>query len=463
MKTKSILVYSSYISCCLFALIANADVIGTNNLLEGNNQVFSADADTEKNYIPYQDDDVDDNELQTQVKANSIDINDGLFSKNNALMSSINTKWSTKSKSPTASTKQKNRVVSNEVGVAVGEDIPQETETIIVGDSVMNSVSEEPTTVEPEEFVEEVEIDVSPPVSQYPATTKQLVETDVSAPNTEEIFIKPAVPLAASKEAVQEVNGVNDFYPNDDYVVEDIYSEESIKKDIENIAKSIVKDYLNNPVVTPHITGFTNVEMCSTQTVTQNQTSIVNVTKTVTITPRETPAIFDNETSTVELATPTTIQLRPKIPIGLSEFNKSINRLVEDFDEINTHKKKNSLDVSSKADSLPMDLEALLSSQSLDQSDSLKTTKNEKSGIFGWMTNVKKIFANKNEGSKAREPAVKKKEEITNYFGKRSSLFNPDDVDGKEYTNNDYTLQNYNRYNSMMGAVIAVLAVVLFV
>ncbi|KAL6936988.1 hypothetical protein ACO0OL_001543 [Hanseniaspora opuntiae] len=403
-------------------------------------QFFSADYDEEANVL-VSSDVADDIELQSQIQANNI--NNMLFDKNQAIKSS-STKWNAKLRVESKLTNQKidNNKIESANNVQDQNDL-YDLNNIFVGDSITNLVEKEP-------IVLNTDIIFNSPTNEFSSPEINNASSVRTTTSTFTAFFSILI------------KQVQSTYDDEEILIDDMYYEEELQHSIENIAKKVINDYLQNPLVTPHITTFENA--CSTKTITQNITTTLNVTHTLTanlsnsIISSTSTFTASDVFSTLEKSVVQPIQLKPKIPINLTEFNRSISKDVKDFDHVNTLNSKNLEASSSRANSLPVNLEDLLSSRPVEQSEEIKV---KKTGVSGWIHDVKSFFSKKHDDNKYKLSEVNKKDNFVNYFGKRSLILGEEDLN--EYTNNDYTLQIYNRYNSMMGAVVAVLAVVLFV
>lgn len=457
MILTNLLIYSYYSLFLTFALITKAQGF-PNNLLENNNQVFSAD-DNEETNVLISDDAANDSELQNQIQANNI--NNMLFDKNQAIKAS-NTKSNAKSRVESTLTNQKldNSRIEFKNNAQAQNDLP-ELNNIFVGDSITNLVETEPIVLNNATiFSSHNDKFLSSKINNSSSfkTATSTFTTRVLSSNYIKENSKSTSPT--SSENVEQTS--QSTYENEEILIDDMYYEEELHQSIEDIAKKVINDYLLNPLVTPHITPPENA--CSTKTIIQNITTTLNVTHTLTaklsenITSSALLLKTSDVFSTFEKSLMQSIQLKPKIPINLTEFNRSISKDVKDFDHVNTLNSKSLEYSSSKANLLPVNLEDLLSSKPDEESEEIK---DKKTGVSGWIHDVKSFFSKKHDGNKYKLSNINNKESFVSYFGKRSLILGEEDLN--EYTNNDYTLQIYNRYNSMLGAVVAVLAVVLFV
>lgn len=459
MISNNILVYSYYSFFLTFTLITQAEVLPS-NMLEDNNNFFLADYNEEANSL-INSDVADDSELKSQIESTNGNINNILFNKNQAIKSSER-KWNSKSRVESKLTNQKidNSRYESVSNVQEQGNLPN-LNNAFIGDSITNLVEEKP-------IVQSSDIITYSYTNEYPSlnidfssNVKTITPTFTTKFSSNE-YIKDNFhsTSSTSTEGIDKTN--QSVYEKEEIMFDDMYYEEDLQQSIEDIAKKVINDYLLNPLVTPHITAFENV--CSTKTITQNITKTFNVTHTLAANLSDSLAITTSTFTTsdvfntFEKSVMEPIQLKPKIPINLTEFNKSISKDVKDFDHVNTLESKSLKNFSSKTNLLPVNLEDLLSTRPVVQNEEIK---DKKTGVSGWIHDVKNFFSKKNHGNKYKQSELNKKDDLKNYFGKRSLILGEEDLN--EYTNNDYTLQIYNRYNSMMGAVVAVLAVVLFV
>ena len=456
MILNNILKYFYYSLFLTFFLITKAQGLPS-NLLENNDQFFSADYNEEANVL-VNSDVADDTELQSQIQANNI--NNILFDKNQAIKSS-STKWNAKSRVESKLTNQKidNNKIESANNVQDQNDL-YDLNNIFVGDSITNLVEKEPIVLNTDIIFNSPTNEFSSPEINKASSVRTTTSTFTAFSSN--VYIKEDFKSTSLTFSESIDKASQSTYDDEEILIDDMYYEEELQHSIENIAKKVINDYLQNPLVTPHITTFENA--CSTKTITQNITMTLNVTHTLTanlsdsIISSTSTFTASDVFSTLEKSVVQPIQLKPKIPINLTEFNRSISKDVKDFDHVNTLNSENLKASSSRANSLPVNLEDLLSSRPVEQSEEIKV---KKTGVSGWIHDVKSFFSKKHDDNKYKLSEVNKKDNFVNYFGKRSLILGEEDLN--EYTNNDYTLQIYNRYNSMMGAVVAVLAVVLFV
>jgi hypothetical protein len=456
MISNNILKYFYYSLFLTFFLITKAQGLPS-NLLENNDEFFSADYDEEA-HVLVSSDVADDIELQSQIQASNI--NNMLFDKNQAIKSS-NTKWNAKSRVESKLTNQKidNNKIESANNVQDQNDL-YDLNNIFFGDSITNLVEKEPIVLNTDIIFNSPTNEFSSPEINNASSVRTTTSTFTAFFSS--VYIKEDFTSTSLTFSESIDKAIQSTYDDEEILIDDMYYEEELQHSIENIAKKVINDYLQNPLVTPHITTFENA--CSTKTITQNITTTLKVTHTLTanlsdsIISSTSTFTASDVFSTLEKSVVQPIQLKPKIPINLTEFNRSISKDVKDFDHVNTLNSKNLEASSSRANSLPVNLEDLLSSRPVEQSEEIKV---KKTGVSGWIHDVKSFFSKKHDDNKYKLSEVNKKDNFVNYFGKRSLILGEEDLN--EYTNNDYTLQIYNRYNSMMGAVVAVLAVVLFV
>lgn len=456
MISNNILIYSYFSFLLTFTLVTKAQSLQSNSL-EGNDQLVLADI-KENAHILINDDVADDNEIQSQIQSNNI--NNMLFGKNQAIKSS-NTKWMTKPRIESKLTNQKfdSKIIESKVNFQDPNNLP-ELNKIFVGDSITKSVVKEPIVLSSDFNFgnSSEELSILEKNSTSNVRTATLASTLRFSSNN---YVKENF-KSTSATSAEIIHTNKPMYDDEEFLIDNIYYEEELQQSIENIAKKVMNDYLLSSLVTYHITSSENA--CSTKTIIQNITTTFNVTHTLTtslydsIASTNTTFTNSNVFSTFEEFAMEPIQLDSKIPLNLTEFNRSISKDVKDFDHVNTMNFKISQASSSKANLLPVNLEDLLSSSPAEPFEEIK---DKKTGVSGWMHDVKSFFSRKPDGKKYKLSAANKKETFVNYFGKRSLILGEEDLN--EYTNNDHTLQIYNRYNSMMGAVVAVLAVVLLV
>ena len=466
MKTIAAPAYSQYIICILLASILKANILNTETFVKKNNNEILANTSIEEDYILYSNDDIYDNDLLPQMDVNNFEMKSEFSNENseptNFLESELTKKFDNLSSSE-EQTIDNFSLVENTLASHVN---PLDIDITFVGDSITNTLIETPTTLNDNNFLEEKHVDIQKSSLIILTENNSLLKTPTPTEDIDDFFQKDTIFDESNTSQVSTILQLKKEKSTKDYntLDKEIYSEKILKQDIVNIAKKIVEDYLNNLVVVPYSTAFRNTNVCSTETLTQNITTFVNATHTLTVISTKsilsssTTTRFNTNTETVSIETQTLTTIPSK-----SKINSNSSNLAKKFDKVSSSKTSLPIDLTNNSDVLPLNLEALLSSRPSDPIRSSKVDKYENSGVLRWINKLKNIFGNKNQSKNADQLPSKKKEEFTNYFGKRSSIFNSSDDDVKKYTNNDYPLQFYNKYNSMMAAVVAVLAVVLFI
>ncbi|GMM40115.1 hypothetical protein DAHU10_010160 [Hanseniaspora uvarum] len=466
MKTIAAPAYSQYIVCILLASTLKANILNTETFVKKNNNGILANTSVEEDYILYSNDDIYDNDLLPQMDVNNFDMKSGFSNENSETTNFLESELTKKFDNLSSSEKQTIDNFSLVENTLASHVNPLDIDITFVGDSITNTLIETPTTLNDNNFLKEKHVDIQKSSLIILTENNSLLKTPTPTEDIEDFFQKDTIFDESNTSQVSTILQLKKEKSTKDYntLDKEIYSEKILKQDIENIAKKIVEDYLNNLVVVLYSTAFRNTNVCSTETLTQNITTFVNATHTLTvistksILSQSTTTRFNTNTETVSIETQTLTTIPSK-----SKINSNSSNLAKKFDKVSSSKTSLPIDLTKNSDVLPLNLEALLSSRVSDPIRSSKVDKYENSGVLRWINKLKNIFGNKNQSKNVDQLPSKKKEEFTNYFGKRSSIFNSSDDDVKKYTNNDYPLQFYNKYNSMMAAVVAVLAVVLFI